>query len=356
MRVRIRLQAILIFFLGIVIITPNYAQKGYDWNNPLCIASDTGLGGPRYIETNLPINEVAPAQTIEFRLRCKGNVPIFVQTQTGSGGVSIFANNIVNQYLPTTGIFDVETTVVALNSGETQKSSLYVFDIAASHLGKQLFLPALGDGQFHEFSVKVNISERVVKPRVIPENPKPINPFYIPLFSVIDDSSGLQLEKRYAPYPLYLVSTFDTFPDPCVTPGPDIIVPTDIDFGNLNREDLLSGVTKRFPFRIVRSSQDTCGYNLYPIVTFKPMDPTVNDEIYLQNGTILTLTGKHYSPNGNSDVDYGRLKMNTPMRLGELKPGEIVNIFVDATLRKNPNKALRGGHFSSVLVYHIEYR
>ena len=349
----IRLQAILIFFLGMVIITPNYAQKEYDWNKPLCIASDTGLGGPRYIETNLPLNEKAQLQTVEFTLRCKADIPILIQTQTGAN--SIFADKLIREYLPTHAIFDVTTIVAVLNTGEIQKSILKVFDTAANRPGNVIHLEPLGKNQFYELSVRVTVHEKIFRARVIPEKPQSISPLYIPLFSVVDRSSGLQ-KNKYAPYPLYLVSTFDKFPDPCVTPGPDIIVPTDIDFGNLNRENLLSGVTKRFPFRIVRSSQDTCGYNLYPIVTFKPMDPTANDEIYLQNGTILTLTGKHYSPNGNSDVDYGRLKMNTPMRLGELKPGEIVNIFIDATLRKNPNKALRGGHFSSVLVYHIEHR
>ncbi|GGZ77378.1 hypothetical protein GCM10007161_05720 [Ignatzschineria indica] len=354
MRVRIRLQAILIFFLGIVIITPNYAQKGYDWNNPLCIASDTGLGGPRYIETNLPINEVAPAQTIEFRLRCKGDVPIFVQTLTGSGGVSIFANNIVNQYLPTTGIFDVETTVVALNSGKTQTSSLYVFDIAAGDLGEQLFLPALGEGQFHEFSVKINISERVVKPRVIPENPKPINPFYIPLFSVVDNSSDVQLEKRYAPYPLYLVSTFDTFPDPCVTPGPMVVVPPQVDFGILNREDLVQSVKKSFYFRLARPSNDTCGHSLYPIITFKAMDPVVNDEIEISNGTSLSFVVEDLS--SGSAIGTKKLQFNTPLRFGELKPQGLLNLYVTANLRKNPEKALRGGYFSTVMIYHIEFR
>ncbi|OYQ81651.1 hypothetical protein B9T19_03010 [Ignatzschineria sp. F8392] len=354
MRVRIRLQAILIFFLGIVIITPNYAQKGYDWNNPLCIASDTGLGGPRYIETNLPLNEVAPAQTIEFRLRCKGDVPIFVQTQTGSGGVSIFASKIVNQYQPTFKVFDVETTVVALNSGETQKSSLYVFDIAASHLGEQLFLPALGEGQFHEFSVKINISERVVKPRVIPENPKPINPFYIPLFSVIDNSSDVQLEKRYAPYPLYLVSTFDTFPDPCVTPGPMVVVPPQVDFGTLNREDLVKSVKKSFFFRIGRSVDDTCNYNLYPIITFKATDPVVNDEIEISNGTNLSFVVEDLS--SGSTIGTKKLQFNTPLRFGELKPQGLLNLYITANLRKNPEKPLRGGYFSTVMIYHIEFR
>ncbi|PWD86000.1 hypothetical protein DC081_09255 [Ignatzschineria cameli] len=342
------MRILLFLFWGIFFNEGIYAQS-FDWDNPLCIASDTGIGGPRYIETNLPLNELAPPQTIEFKLRCKGDVPIYVQPGSSIVSEMHFANRLIREYAPTRTHFTISSTVKYLRTNQQQYRVRNIFDLGGSGSvqGQPLEVPALGAGQYHEFSVKIDISERLFFSNTLPETPKPIEPFYSQTLSVTQKKDA-NSTQNYAPYPIWIVSTFDTFPDPCVTPGPMVIVPPQIDFGTLNREDLEESVKKRFFFRVARLSEDTCNYNLYPIITFKATDPVINDEIYLNNGTILSLEEVHSG--------FGKIKLNTPMRFGELKPKEFLNLLIEATLRKNPDKPLRGGAFSTVLIYHIEYR
>lgn len=335
----------LFLLLGICLGQEGYTQN-IDWRNPLCIAEDTGMGGPRYFETNFPLNEVAPSQVFEFKLRCRADVESGLYI--GGWGNGIYHFNVdLEQYQPLRKKYDITLTITNLGDGQQSTGYINVFAVRENYLNP-IYFPALGEGRFHDISVKISLSEKILEAGTIPENPKPVRPLYLPLFSISEKGSTLPLSERYAPYVVNLVTTFDKFPDPCVTPGPLIIVPSQIDFGTLNREDLEGSVKNKFFFRVARLSEDTCTYNLYPIITFKATDPVLNDEIYLDNGTILSLEEIHSG--------FGKIKLNTPMRFGELKPKEFLNLLIEATLRKNPDKPLRGGAFSTVVIYHIELR
>lgn len=324
----------------------SYGQNPINWGNPLCISEDLGIGGPRYLDTNLPLNKTSLAQNFEFKLRCKGDVAIHVQQLSGTGGVSIFSRRLLEDYLPSEAFFEVNTTVTYLNTNKVQKSTLKVFDIAKSTTDGPMSIKALGPNQIHEFSVRVEIPPKVFNATRIPDPPKIAPPFYAPLFSIAED--GLNSGRSdYGPYPTFLVSTFDDYQDPCVSKPLLVIAPSVVDFGVMNREDLVASVSRDFFFRITRRDEGTCTQPLYPIITFKTTEDIVNDELHLNNGTILSL---------HDELSYGQIKYNQPMRLGELRSDSLINMKINANLRKNPNKSLRAGEFATTLIYSLEYR
>ena len=116
----------------------------------------------------------------------------------------------------------------------------------------------------------------------------------------------------------------------------------------------MNSVKKSFFFRLGRPASDPCGHSLYPIITFKATDPVVNDEIEIPNGTNLSFVVEDLSL--GSTIGTKKLQFNTPLRFGELKPQGFLNLYVTANLRKNPEKPLRGGYFSTVMIHHIEFR
>lgn len=330
---------------------PSYMEGAVNWREPLCIDIETGLAGPRYIETNLPLNEVVPPQVIEFKLRCRADVKSRIVTTNAGAQIHGFVSRL-NQYAPTEALYNITTTATNLGNGETTKSLSKVFSPGEGYPGPVISLPILGPGKHHEIAVKVALSEKIFKAGIIPENPKPVLPLHMPLISVaIGRDDPIQ---GYALYPIFLVTTFDEFPDPCVTPGPNVYVPSDVNFGTLNREDLDKGVKKVLFFRVARPAFDTCSYSLYPIITFKSTDLVVNDDIQLPNGTELSFILEDFSSGSTTSPE--KLKLNIPLRFSELKPSGLLNLRLTANLKKSSNRPLKGGFFSTVLIYHIEYR
>lgn len=103
-----------------------------------------------------------------------------------------------------------------------------------------------------------------------------------------------------------------------------------------------------------RPKEDSCNYQLYPIITFDATDTVLNDDIYLTNGTILSLNATKHSSQGSEN--FGKLKFNMPIRLGEVNLGERVSLAMIANLRKKPNAVIKTGPFSTSVIYRIEYR
>ncbi|WP_133243406.1 hypothetical protein [Ignatzschineria cameli] len=229
-------------------------------------------------------------------------------------------------------------------------NSLNFFKMEASEQGQPIDLPPLGAGKYHEIDVTIGLSVKVFYATYFPENPKPISPLYLPILNVFEKST----RPTYAPYNVIVTMGMENDPDPCVTPGLNIRAPQDIDFGTLNKEMLEEVVSERFSMRLIRSIDDHCQQPLYPIITFKATEPILNNEIQLSNGTLLSLDAVLHSPHGGGDL--GKLQFNTPIRLGKLNLEDLVLLSIEAKLRKNPNKSLKGGPFSTTVIYHVEYR
>lgn len=326
-----------------------YSQKQTNWNDPLCIASDTGMGGPRYIETTFPLTDFfGSPQKYHFNLRCRADVPIKIEPDnSGTTEAEAFVASL-QQYKPIQEAFFTYTNVVT-NYGEST-NIFDVFKLNAHRPGKTIYLPVLGPGKYHEFPVNIELSVKIFQPGYQPENPKPISPLYLPILNVTQIGG----QPSYAPYEIIVAMGIDAYPDPCITPTVNIGHPGDIDFGAMSKEDLNQTITKNLSLRISRSAKDSCSYPLYPIITFSATDPVVNDNIELKNGTLLSLDGVKHSSRGNEN--FGKLKFNTPIRLGEIGLDENIILAMEAHLRKNPKKEVKGGAFSTTVIYHIEYR
>lgn len=328
------------------LFTISYAQNRS--NEPLCIASDTGVGGPRYIETDFPLEGILSMERIRFTLRCRADNPIRIEPDnSGSTEAAAFSKSL-QQYKPIQQAF-FTTTSIKTPYGD----SLNTFDVLSNKghkPGPSIDLPRLGPGKYHEISVTIEISVRLFYPGYTPPDPKPISPLYLPVLN------AFQLEGTpvYAPYNVIIVTSVEKSPDPCITPALDVWHPDTIDFGTLKKEDFNSTISDSFIFRLRRPKTDSCSQPLYPIISFKATDPVVNDEIQLKNGTLLSLSAYKHSSNGPES--FGQLKFNTPIRLGKIGLDEAIVLEVDANLRKNPSQTIKPGPFSTTVIYHIEYR
>lgn len=330
------------------LFTISYAQNRS--NEPLCIASDTGVGGPRYIETTFPIDGfISNPETVSFNLRCKGDVPIkIVPDNNGSPEAKAFIHSL-EQYKPRQKAFYIYTTVKT-STGKILKNKFDVFEQSATEPGEPIYLDALGPGKFHNLSVEIYIANKIFDVPDKPTNPTPIASLYLPILDVSQNGG----QPSYAPYNIILAMGMDAFPDPCITPALDVWHPDTIDFGTLKKEDFNSTISDSFLFRLRRPKTDSCSQPLYPIISFKATDPVVNDEIQLKNGTLLSLSAYKHSSNGSES--FGQLKFNTPIRLGKIGLDEAIVLEVDANLRKNPSQTIKPGPFSTTVIYHIEYR
>ena len=319
-------------------------------NTPLCIASDTGIGGPRYIETTFPVEQfISPLQRVEFKLRCRAEVPIRIEPNNTATPEAEALLAGLRKYRPRQEGFNIYSKVTSkrehyLSSYDFFKNRLTFME------GGIINLPALGPGKYHDISVVIELSTKVFEATYFPEDPEPLPTLYLPVFLATQTSGS----PMYAPYEVIVVMAADAFPDPCITPTVNIGHPGDIDFGAMSKEDLNQTITKNLSLRISRSAKDSCSYPLYPIITFSATDPVVNDNIELKNGTLLSLDGVKHSSRGNEN--FGKLKFNTPIRLGEIGLDENIILAMEAHLRKNPKKEVKGGAFSTTVIYHIEYR
>lgn len=339
------LQIALLGLLGITYFKPGYSQN---INTPLCIASDTGVGGPRYIETEFPLNGILSMERIQFTLRCRADNPIKIEPDnSGSAEAAAFAKSL-QQYRPSQQAFFV-TTSISTSEGNSS-NTFNVLNNKEHKPGPSIHLPQLGPNKYHEITVTIEISVRLFYPSYTPPEPKPISPLYLPVLNVFQ-TKGTPV---YAPYNVIVVTSVEKSPDPCIAPALDVDHPDTIDFGTLKKEDLNTTISNSFFFILRRPQTDSCSQPLYPIISFKATDPVINDEIQLRNGTILSLSAYKHSSHGEESFD--QLKFNTPIRLGKIGLGEAIVLAVDAYLRKNPNKSIQAGPFSTTIIYHLEYR
>ena len=129
-----------------------------------------------------------------------------------------------------------------------------------------------------------------------------------------------------------------------VTPS----APREIDFGTLDHNQLAQSVmSDRFFFRFEDDLvNQECNSTVEPIVRFSSAEKVVDNEIYLANGTILSL----YT---NQDE---KIPLDTPItNIHRISPSSY-QIIMKANLRSNPNQPLIAGPFSTTVVYQIEYR
>lgn len=131
------------------------------------------------------------------------------------------------------------------------------------------------------------------------------------------------------------------------------LVPREIDFGTLDHNQLLQGVSEKIYFRFIDDTQDQgCISTLKPIVRFSSAEKVVDNEIHLSNGTILSF----YNQTTGAPNKGGKIPLDTPIADIYQISDSVYQIIMDANLRSNPNQPLIAGPFSTTVVYQIEYR
>ncbi len=139
----------------------------------------------------------------------------------------------------------------------------------------------------------------------------------------------------------------------CIPGAVTPFVPREIDFGTLDHNQLLQGVSEKIYFRFTDDiDAQGCISTLKPIVRFSSAEKVVDNEIHLSNGTILSF----YNQTPGTSNQGGKIPLDTPItNIYQISPSSY-QIIMDAKLRSNPNQPLIAGPFSTTVVYQIEYR
>lgn len=336
-----------LFFILSTLLALTTQNSVYGQMENACIASDA-VPSTRVIETDLGLNQITPGEVVEFRLSCKGELRLSINMLAATAALYSFPRKLREAYHPSDAFLEVRTNVTYLNNPSIVfRSVLDVFNHSRIDNGTSLNIPSLGAGKTHEFSVRIEVLPKRFFATVMPDplvRPEPLVVAY--LFSISEHVQSAA-DMKYAPYPVGFRPIFDAEKEPCIVKPPTVFVRDVVDFGVIDRADFQDPIQERFMFKIIRNEEDTCQSPPIPIVTFKSNETVINNEIYLDNGTILSL----------EDLKkYGKIKLNQPMDLGEMEADGSVGMFLNAELRRNPSKPLKTGEFSTVLIYNVEYR
>ncbi|PWD87788.1 hypothetical protein DC077_00440 [Ignatzschineria cameli] len=137
--------------------------------------------------------------------------------------------------------------------------------------------------------------------------------------------------------------------EPCLIDAYKTIISTDaIDFGNLSKNEIEAGkvVSRSFDISLTRNSGSCSGILSSPRVTFIPQDYYENNNIYLENGLMMTF--KDTSSNRT-------IPMAKAYDLGRVSNNKLKKTISVELKKGNKGKNIKSGPFSSTVIYLMEY-
>lgn len=269
-----------LFFILSTLLALTTQNSVYGQMENACIASDA-VPSTRIIETDLGLNQITPGEVVEFRLRCKGELRLYLQVLTGNWTLSSFSKTLLEAYKPSDAFLEVRTNVTYLNNPSmVYRSVLDVFNHNKIDKGTPLDIPPLGAGKTHEFSVRIEVLPKRFFATVMPDPLVKPGPYMVAYLLSISEKVQSAADMRYSPYVVGFRPIFDAEKEPCIVKPPTVFVRDVVDFGVIDRADFQDPIQERFMFKIIRNEEDTCQSPPIPIVTFKSNETVINNEIY----------------------------------------------------------------------------
>lgn len=136
--------------------------------------------------------------------------------------------------------------------------------------------------------------------------------------------------------------------EPCLIDAYETIVSTSIvDFGSVSKNEMEGGkvLTRSFNIDLTRKKGSCSGVTSTPKVTFIPQDNYDTNNIYLENGLMMTF----------KDENNRTIPMATSYNLGRVVNDRLKKTISVELKKGNKGKNIKSGLFSSTVVYLMEY-
>lgn len=135
---------------------------------------------------------------------------------------------------------------------------------------------------------------------------------------------------------------------PCLIDAYTTVISTgNINFGTMSKSEIEAGkvISRSFDISLTRNSGNCSGVSSSPRVTFIPQDYYENNNIYLENGLMMTF----------KDTSQRVIPMAKSYGLGNVSNNKLKKT-INVELKKgNKGKEVKGGLFSSTVIYLMEY-